>query len=35
VPAVEQIVSSSRDAPSAWKNLRSIEPFCSTPIVPA
>jgi hypothetical protein len=35
MPAVEQIVSSSREAPSAWKNRRSSEPFWMTPIVPA
>ena len=34
-PAAEQIVRSSREAPSRWKNRRSIpEPF-SMPIVPA
>ena len=35
VPAVEQIVRSSSDAPSAWKKRRSIDEPCSRPIVPA
>ncbi len=35
LPAVAQIVRSSSDAPSRWKNRRSIDPYCKRPIVPA
>ena len=35
VPAIEQIVRSSFDAPSRWKNRRSIDGPCTSPIVPA
>ena len=34
-PAAEQMVRRSRLAPNRWKKRRSIEPYCSTPIVPA
>ncbi len=34
-PATAQIVRSSLDAPSRWKNRRSIDAPCSMPIVPA
>ena len=35
LPADAQIVRSSSDAPRRWKKRRSIEPYCSRPIVPA
>ena len=35
LPADAQIVRSSSDAPSRWKKRRSIDPYCSRPIVPA
>ena len=35
LPADEQIVRSSSDAPSLWKKRRSIDMYCSRPIVPA
>jgi len=35
VPAMEQIVRSSFDAPRRWKNRRSIEEPWMRPIVPA
>ena len=35
LPADEQIVRSSSDAPSLLKKRRSIEPYCSRPMVPA
>ena len=35
LPAVEQSVRSSCVAPSLWKNRRSIELYCTMPIVPA
>jgi hypothetical protein len=35
VPAIEQMVRSSFDAPSRWKNRRSIDDPCTSPIVPA
>ena len=35
VPGIEQIVRSSIDAPSRWKNRRSIDDPCTIPIVPA
>jgi hypothetical protein len=35
VPAIEQIVRSSLEAPSRWKKRRSIEFPCTMPIVPA
>ena len=35
LPAVAQIVRSSSEAPSLWKKRRSIEQYCSSPIVPA
>ena len=35
VPAIEQMVRSSFDAPSRWKNRRSIDEPWTRPIVPA
>ncbi len=35
LPADEQSVRSSRLAPSRWKKRRSIDVYCSRPIVPA
>jgi len=35
LPAVAQIVRSSSEAPSRWKKRRSIELYCTRPIVPA
>jgi hypothetical protein len=35
VPAVAQMVRSSSDAPTRWKKRRSMEPPCTSPIVPA
>jgi hypothetical protein len=35
LPADEHSVRSSRLAPSRWKNRRSIDAYCSIPMVPA
>ena len=35
VPAIEQMVRSSSDAPNVWKKRRSIEPPWMKPMVPA
>ncbi|CKU02974.1 Uncharacterised protein [Mycobacterium tuberculosis] len=34
-PAMEQMVRSSRVAPSLWKKRRSIDSPCTRPMVPA
>ena len=35
LPALEHSVRSSSEAPSLWKKRRSIELYCTMPIVPA